>query len=253
VLALGVASWQVNDRQRARAGAMRRYLEPFSSNCVIVLPTEGRIEALADSEDSPFIPAHDSFAGHQIQDYLEANYKCHVPIVAGAGPGDLHEIEAKNLILIGGPKFNGLTEELMNVLWDRRRGRYFHWSFTLAKLPETRSLVDGDSDCFLKVDGGGSGLRIDDRVEDPRDPQGAIVEARGMCLRLTGLTGRGRHVLLLAGASTAYGTLAAVDFVTNPDNILPLAAGDSQAIVGASLARGKVGASTAVRVVAGSD
>jgi hypothetical protein len=235
VFALATASWQINARDRYRAAAMRRYWKPFSSDAIICLSTREPNPELEGNQLSSLTPYHDALAAHKIQTYLLQAYGREVPVVSATDLKSLESAPATHIVLIGGPNLNHLTDEFMDLAWTSYKGRYFHWSSTILKVTVARALVAHERDHLLKLYSSGESFRIDDTVHDVHDEDGQLVNARGMCLRLEGPIGMGRQVLVLAGVDNALGTLAAAEHVLDPDNVLALAKGDTQAVVGAQL------------------
>lgn len=252
ILALAIASWQINERERKRRSAMQGYWQPFSSNMLIVLPIRAAEQEADENELSPFTPFHDARAGHKIQHYLQRTYRREVPIVSAAELTDLDALGTRNVVLVGGPNLNHITDKLMKRVWDQHKGRFFHWSSTLEADPEVQSIVTTRDDHLLQIHFEDGHPEVGDRIEDMHNgPDGRLLEARGMCLRLDGPLARGRHVLVVAGVDTAYGTLAAAEFALDPDNVVPLSSGDSQVIVSARPNRNGVDAPRSVRSIDG--
>ncbi len=235
LLALALASWQINAHDRALHAATHSYWKAFSEESVILLSTRPPDAEFEAGSRSPLTPFHDAQAGLKVQAHLEAKYETKVPIVSVGDLSDLADIQAKNVILIGGPNLNHLTDALMERAWVQHGDRYFHWSSTLATLSSTQATVIHSQDHFLRVQTTPNNVLTADEVLDLHDPEGNLIEARGMCLRLEGLLGPGSRVLLLAGTASAYGTLAAADYALDPDNLLHLSGPDSQLIVSAAL------------------
>jgi|GEM_PF-2651030 len=231
LLALAIASWQTNAVGRARSAALARFWRPLSTNTVIVLPTRKPDDAVDGDEWSWFTPYQDAVAGHEVQAFIEREYGTAVRVVASEDVDGLASLAGSNVISIGGPNLNCVTAELMQRTWERFGGRYLHWSSTLVANAATRVAVVDAEDHLLAVGVGDDGsVTVADRIVDVHDDEG-VVAARGLCLRLRGLLARGRTVLVLGGVDTAYGTLAAAQYVLDAENLLPLAASDGLQIV----------------------
>ena len=251
-VAISVASWQLNAVDRARATAMREYWDPFISDTIIVLPSLPGDRTGLPGELSTFTPYHDAVAGYKVEAYLRSRGG-RPDLISAADVGSVQDIRQRNVIAIGGPNLSHVTTELMSLVWQQHARAFFHFSTTLAADPKAAHLVTDDGDHLIQPDfGHDHTFVLRDVVRDLTDGTG-LIEPRGMCLRLKGLLGRNRFVLVIAGVDTAYGTLAAADYVLTPEHLRGATSIDSlQLIVGARYVASTVDAPECVRVAHGS-
>jgi len=247
IVAVAVCSWQINASFRRRARAFRLFWEAFAADAAIVLATQ-----IPGDEISPLTPLHDALACALVQGYLRLEFGAELPIVAASDIESLETAPARNLILIGGPKFNRLTMELMERVWTQNAEGYFQWSSMIGALADADSLVHpDDGHRLLRIRFTDDGPQVIEAIDGIRDGSGGPLEARGMCLRLRGAPEPGRQILALAGVDSAFGTLASADYVTNPDNLVQLSEGNRQAIIGARMNGSNVATPELLRLVEG--
>lgn len=251
IFAVALTSWQINASERTQLSAMRSYWKTFSTDSVIVLSVRSPEEMGDDNEFSPFTPYHDALGGQQVQRFLLEKFGRQIPIKSAADFAGLHEVDQKNLILIGGPNHNHLTDQVMGLVWAEQGGRYFNWSSTFSKDAVTESLVKNPEDHLLKVDSSRSALVADDSIDDVHDVDGDLIKVRGMAFRVKGLYRAGQVILVLAGVDTSFGTLAATEYTLAPGNLVDLTGGDSQVIVGANPYGQILDTPTSLRVIHG--
>ena len=224
LLALSVASWQLDARERERNEAVRQFWKPFCTDTYIVVPST-EPQGLRDGveERSGFTPYHDAVASSEILSFLNRHLSTTPQVIASKEVRDIQELCRHNLLLVGGPNFNDATRHFMAVLWSRYQGALFQWSSGLSGDPALRTLTDLPEDHLTRLDMSGTQPLELEVFRDIRAPGlRTPVNARGMAIWIHGLLQDGKSVLLVAGLDSAFGTLAAARYLLEPDNLIPL-------------------------------